>query len=270
MIGKSILSSKVKTMFLAAFSLPFLPPEITVEKNTCCVRENYYRLSYPYKSLQKRHPVVRPYSCLYLDCFLLKCQSPLLMIQFVSQMRERGIHISMCLEELEKAKSLAYRREIACTFSSPLDLVEYYAPNPTDFEHFCAELFTFMGYTAVVTPPSNDGGYDIKLYSGQETVLVECKCYAPDHKVDRPLIQKLVGANQKEAANRMFFVTTSSFTRPAVEFAAQVHVELISGEDLILMLQNGDSLSPSRTCQSWYLTAEDLMKRVPKDLIYYL
>ncbi|MCI7813147.1 MAG: restriction endonuclease [Lachnospiraceae bacterium] len=271
---KSLLPSKARILFQQAYSLPFLPSEIEVEFSSRPAAKNFYLLSYPYKNPLKNQAVVRPYSCLYIDRYILKSQSPLIMVQFVSQLRERGLLIAMCREELEKANALEARIEKIRNFSSPQDIINRFMAVPTDFEKFCADLFSHMGYRAVVTPPSNDGGYDIRLFHGKETTLVECKCYSTAHKVDRPLIQKLVGANRKECADHMLFVTTSSFTYPAIEFARQTKVGLIDGTDLISLIRRYQPLHPETyspiTEADWRLNASDLMSHVPRNLIGYL
>jgi restriction system protein len=65
--------------------------------------------------------------------------------------------------------------------------------------------------------------------------------------VGRPEIQKFVGALQGERARKGIFITTSSFTKEAVQFAAVVEtkVVLIDGQALAgFMIDNGVGVSP--------------------------
>lgn len=48
-------------------------------------------------------------------------------------------------------------------------------------------------------------------------------------RIGRPLIQKLVGANQIVGAGQMMFFTTCDFSKEAVEYAERVGVRLING-----------------------------------------
>lgn len=102
-----------------------------------------------------------------------------------------------------------------------------------------------MGYVACVTPATNDGGFDIKLVSESSVALVECKCYNQTNKIGRPSLQKLVGANSIEHADKLIFITTSSFTPSALEYAIIPNIETINGLQLITYLQKYLSFLPS-------------------------
>ena len=121
-----------------------------------------------------------------------------------------------------------------------------------------------------MTPKTNDGGYDIFLRQGKETGIVECKCYSVGHKVGRPEIQKLVGANVIQQANKMLFVTTSSFTPEAREYAKETDVTLISEQKLLSMLQKygfpKDKIKVRR--KEWQLTVQDLQDFIPQDIYW--
>lgn len=179
----------------------------------------------------------------------------------------------MSLEELEKYNSLKKKK---ITINSLVDIEKIttnFAETPTDFESFVAEIFELMGYHAEVSRKTNDGGFDIKLIKNHETTLVECKCYNFSHKVSRPAIQKLVGANQTEKAEKLLFVTTSDFSREAIEYAKATNVELINGTKLIdLVNQYMKPLSTADKVEEfeWKLTKEDICKNVPVDIIEYI
>ena len=115
------------------------------------------------------------------------------------------------------------------------DLLRWYADCPQEFEKFCAELFKKMGYEAQTTAGSNDGGYDIAMRKDGIDYIAECKLYTAD-MVGRPLIQKLVGANATQRADKMVFITTSRFSKPAVDYATEQKVWLIDGEELQRMI----------------------------------
>ena len=130
-------------------------------------------------------------------------------------------------------------------------------------------MFRKMGYTANVTPPSNDGGYDIELRSGCESAIIECKCYSLKHSVGRPLIQKLVGANSVVKADRMIFVTTSHFSAGAIEYATEVGVELIDSVELVKLLRQYGIIAREKLEISeaeWQLQIADLASYVPWDI----
>ncbi len=104
--------------------------------------------------------------------------------------------------------------------------------SPYKFESYVADFFREQGYTVFQTKCSNDGGKDLVMYKGGETYYVECKRYAKNNLVSRPLIQKLVGACYPVGAIPIF-VTTSSFTQGAITEARKSGVQLIDGHKLI-------------------------------------
>jgi restriction system protein len=111
-----------------------------------------------------------------------------------------------------------------------------YELTPRGFENVVAELLRRLGYQVTVTPPSNDGGKDIyaakKTSIGSFLYLVECKKYAPDNRVGVELIRQLHGVVQAEKATAGILVTTSFFTKGALEFQGKVSYQ-ISLQDFV-------------------------------------
>ena len=67
---------------------------------------------------------------------------------------------------------------------------------------------------------------------GLARIYVQAKRYASDNVVGRPQIQGFVGALHGQQASQGVFITTSSFSREAVDYARTVNasVILIDGE----------------------------------------
>lgn len=132
------------------------------------------------------------------------------------------------------------------------DLYLRFCDDAHGFEEWCAALARICGYRAEVTPASNDGGLDVRMWLGEAKVIAECKCYCPHDMeqakrdaVGRPLLQKLVGANAVERADGLVFMTTSSYTAPAVRYAEEQNILLLDGNDLVDMAAG----SPRRTAR---------------------
>ncbi len=94
------------------------------------------------------------------------------------------------------------------------------------FEEFVAEVLDRLGYQITLTPASKDGGKDIyaarKDHLGSFIYVVECKKYAPDHRVGVGLIRELNGVVQAERAAAGILATTSFFTKGAKEFQTRL------------------------------------------------
>ena len=109
--------------------------------------------------------------------------------------------------------------------------------DPYEFEKVVGDYYSDCGYTVHQTRRSNDGGKDLVMYKGGQTYFVEVKRYGKSHPVDRPLIQKLVGACHPNNAKGIF-VTTSRFTQGAINEANRSGVQLIDGNQFIKMLRS--------------------------------
>lgn len=136
------------------------------------------------------------------------------------------------------------------------DLLEEIAKiSPIAFERFVLDLMGALGYGEVkesrqVTPPSNDEGIDgiiIEDKLGFDLIYVQAKHYQADKAVSRPEVQSFAGAIAGRNG-RGLFVTTSSFSKPAQEYANRQHIVLIDGQELTqLMIKNDFGVTTRRT-----------------------
>ena len=129
--------------------------------------------------------------------------------------------------------------------------------SPSFFEHLVIVLLVHMGYggsfseAAQVVGKSGDEGIDGIIKEdklGLDTIYVQAKRWKG--VVGRPEIQKFAGALLGQKASKGVFITTSSFTKEAVEYASSVDrkVVLIDGEKLAtLMIEHNVGISTVRT-----------------------
>lgn len=93
-----------------------------------------------------------------------------------------------------------------------------------EFEHALAQLFTDLGYGAVVTQASRDYGADVVLSRGGQKIVVQAKRYVGTLGLDA--VQEASAARLHYGAVRAIVVTTSAFTGPAQTLAQTTGVEL--------------------------------------------
>ena len=204
------------------------------------------------------------------------------MVRLVRHLREEGYEILPCAIEIEK-KRLLRKSDDTYRSGSSRELHRRFQEDPFAFEEYCATLFRAMGKRAHTTPRTNDGGYDVIVSDNNGlNGIVECKCYAPDSKVGRPLLQKLVGACMAYPIrlDYLIFVTTSDFSEEARTFAQdfqkreKISFSLINGQTLSDLSEKYLSESSSRKkmkrpiddWKQWQLTTADLKEYVPPDL----
>lgn len=129
---------------------------------------------------------------------------------------------------------------------------------PSFFERVIVDLLVAMGYggshenAAMRLGKSGDGGIDGVVDEdrlGLDRIYVQAKRYAPHVSVGRPEIQGFVGSLVGLGAAKGVFVTTSSFSIPAFDFARglQQRVILIDGARLTeLMIEFGVGVRVNR------------------------
>lgn len=108
---------------------------------------------------------------------------------------------------------------------------------PRALEEVTARLYESMGYTAELTPYTKDRGRDLIARREEprrrELVVVECKT---GKAIGVNVVRQLRGVMEREQANKGVLVTTSKFTKGAVEEARTAKLELIDGSQLSELL----------------------------------
>jgi len=127
------------------------------------------------------------------------------------------------------------------------------ACSPAFFERLVVELMVKMGYggslreAAQIVGKSGDGGVDGIIKEdklGLDVIYIQAKRW--EGTVGRPEIQKFAGALLGQKARKGIFITTSTFTKDAREYAVNLEAKLIliDGERLAdLMIQYGLGVS---------------------------
>jgi len=113
--------------------------------------------------------------------------------------------------------------------------------DPTLFEKIVIEVLVKMGYGGSLRDAgkaigrSRDGGIDGIIKEdrlGLDIIYVQAKRW--DNTVSRPEIQKFAGALQGQRAKKGIFITTSNFSKDALDFASKIDskIILVDGDQL--------------------------------------
>lgn len=150
--------------------------------------------------------------------------------------------------------------QISATLKNQL-LVRIWELSPSFFERLVVDLVVAMGYggsrDSVVQKlgKSGDEGIDGIVNEdplGLDVVYIQAKRYAADNTIGRERIQQFAGALVGQGASKGVFVTTSTFSKGAVEYANRVpqRIILIDGETLTrLMVQYSVGVRIERTIE---------------------
>lgn len=119
--------------------------------------------------------------------------------------------------------------------------------DPYEFEHFVADLWETQGWDAEVSQASNDMGVDVNAErdDGFTTIrqAIQVKRYSEGNKIGRQDVQQYYSMKVQDAqADSAVIVTTSSFTGPAEEWAAEHNVKLVDGDDIVEILSEENAM----------------------------
>lgn len=111
------------------------------------------------------------------------------------------------------------------------------------FEKLVIDLLSKMGYGSFenagkTTSKSNDEGIDGIIMEdklGFNLIYIQAKKWDKNTSVGRPEIQKFVGAINKKQGKGLF-VTTSNFSKQAIEYSNENHIILINGDKLVKLM----------------------------------
>ncbi|MCJ8512582.1 restriction endonuclease [Acinetobacter lwoffii] len=119
--------------------------------------------------------------------------------------------------------------------------------SPSFFERLVVDLLVAMGYggshqdAAQAIGKTNDGGIDGVISEdrlGLDKIYIQAKRWKDT--VGRPDIQQFKGALADQVAKKSVFITTSSFSKEAIESARKSGIVLIDGDKLTsLMIEFG-------------------------------
>lgn len=169
--------------------------------------------------------------------------------------RESEAQPAPAVEPPDEALERAYGRLRAAVESELMDTLKSVAPS--FFEQLVIDLLVRMGYggnraeAARAIGRSGDGGIDGVIDEdrlGLDSIYVQAKRW--EASVGRPEIQKFAGALQGQRATKGIFITTSTFTREAEEYAQRIgtRIVLIDGRRLAaLMFEHDIGVSPRRS-----------------------
>lgn len=128
-----------------------------------------------------------------------------------------------------------------------LDLVKNCSPR--FLEKLVVELLLKMGYGGSIKDAgtaigqSNDGGIDGIIKEdklGLDAIYIQAKRW--EGVVGRPEIHKFVGALEGQRAKKGIFITTSNFSKDAMDYTSKIDkkIVLIDGEKLAQLIIDND------------------------------
>jgi restriction endonuclease Mrr len=117
-------------------------------------------------------------------------------------------------------------------------LVSLLSLSPSDFKRVVLLLFESWGYPEIKQLDGAGLAVDFICRDERgEVTAVQCKRYEPDMPVESAEIQRFIDVTVGHYIHHCVFVTTSSFTEPALALGDQHNIQMIDGEELVGLMQ---------------------------------
>lgn len=180
-------------------------------------------------------------------------------IEFKNRKKEKSGSESQAEEQIEQESNQTPEDALASAYKKLRSALETEVitsvkeASPSFFERLVVDLLVKMGYggnrqdAGKALGKSGDGGIDGIINEdrlGLDVIYIQAKRW--EGSVGRPEIQKFAGALQGQRARKGVFITTSYFTKEAIEYAALIEskIILIDGEHLSnLMVEHNVGVS---------------------------
>lgn len=135
-------------------------------------------------------------------------------------------------------KRLAYRQYRDKLIHRVVSQKSLYCMSWAEFEYFVAEYFRRKGFSVTLKGGAQaDGGVDLIVKKSRKKHIVQVKHYAKTNKISVTLVREMLGVfiaeKDKMKLSGVIIVTSSSFSKPAIDFASKNGVTLVSGYDLL-------------------------------------
>lgn len=166
-------------------------------------------------------------------------------LSLTSKKEEESLSEEISSETPEENLEKAYQK-LRKSLASDL-LAKVAELSPAFFERLVVELLVKMGYGGSIQDAgkavgrTGDEGIDGNIKEdklGLDIIYIQAKRWKSSIVVGRPEIQKFVGALAGQGAKKGIFITTSSFTRDALEYTPknETKIVLIDGEQLAQLM----------------------------------
>jgi Holliday junction DNA helicase RuvB len=141
------------------------------------------------------------------------------------------------IAEKDAEEALAALGLMNVTTGAPIQSKNLNSLSGVEFEEFITQLLRAMGFQTQMTKASGDGGIDIVAILDKPVIggryLFQCKRLGPDSLVGAPTVREFYGAvTADRKARKGILITNSGFSVQAKEFAGEVGIELIDGQQL--------------------------------------
>ena len=222
---------------------------------------NEFRLGIPQRKGKSKF--VKQDSILWLiagqKTYVLITKDPFAMIHLVHQLRETGLDIPPCDQELEKQRKIEESQkgmdETIC------DTIQDMA-DETAFTELCRQRLTIHGFV-VADAPRNDDGISLFVNHRDQPKMIKCLLVDRDVLVSTEEIENFKDSMQKLFVEAGILITTGKVSVAAVSLAKANNIEIIFNEKLVDLFYVSKEIPANKQYLRWELKPEDLYELLP-------
>lgn len=196
--------------------------------------------------------------------YILTTTDPYDMIYLVHTLRERGIDIAPCAQELDKQDHLEKTKRD--TEEVLEELLEKCECDEDKFSEICRQRLTIRGYS-LTDAPKNNNGLKFFFRKDSQPVMVRCQLVPRDYLIGLDEMKSAKEGLSALFASACFYITTGQVSVAAAGFALSNGIDIVSNERLVDIIEENRPISSDKTFTRWELTNDDLNNLLSEDLL---
>ena len=196
--------------------------------------------------------------------YVLSTKDPWEMVYLVHTLRESGVDILACKQEMDKQEQIESSKPSTDEFIQ--GMIARMDGKEEDFYALCRRRLEAQGMQ-VMDAPKNRHGINYFAKSGHTPCLVMCQFVPYKHLNGLEELKEF-----REAADDLFttdciMISTGHITIAAASYANDNHIEVICGDKFVQLMDERVKLDPGKAYLAWELTSHDLNGFLPDDLL---
>ena len=198
--------------------------------------------------------------------YVVYTKDPWDMVCLVHILRESGLDISPCQQELDKQETLEQQKN-SCN-KVIYNVVQSVAGDKQQFVDLCRERLSVWGYK-VADAPQNTCDIDLFIQKNNKPSIVRCLLTFQGQLINLEDLQSLKKDAEQFFADSCMLITTGSVTVAAAGYAREHNIEIICGEQLVELLEK-DSSVIGRDYLNWEMTEKDINSLLDEECLNYI
>lgn len=196
--------------------------------------------------------------------YVLTTSDPYDMIYLVHTLRDKGVDIAPCAQELNKQDQLEkVKRDPEVVLG---ELLEKCEGEEERFAEICRQRMTIRGLS-ITEAPGNKDGIQFFFRKDSQPVTVRCQLVPRDYLVGIDEMKRV-----REGASALFapscmYITTGQVSVAAAGFALTNGINIVANDQLVEILEENKPVSSDRAFTRWELTNDDLKNLLSEDLL---